>query len=157
MSTAVYRILKWKHSATAFSGEGGRLSAGRWNSKGTPIVYTSATLSLAALEVFVHLEIEDAGKLFVAIRADIPDDVEVKSLCADDLPRGWNDLPAPKALASIEDTWFNSRESAVLSVPSAIISDERNYLLNPLHPDFSKIALSLPAPISFDPRLLKLR
>ncbi|MBC8121426.1 MAG: RES family NAD+ phosphorylase [Gemmatimonadaceae bacterium] len=157
MSTDVYRVSKRKHSATAFSGEGGRLSSGRWNSKGTPIVYTSATLSLAALETFVSLEIEDAGTLFVAIGVDIPDEVEIKLLQGGNLPRGWNAIPAPEALSSIGDRWFNLRETAVLAVPSAIIPAEYNYLLNPLHPDFPKITIYSPAPFSIDSRLWRPR
>ncbi|WP_013320271.1 RES family NAD+ phosphorylase [Gloeothece verrucosa] len=155
MSTTVWRISKQKYAATAFSGIGAKLVGGRWNSKGSSIVYTSATLSLAALETFVHMAIEDAGNLFVAIKADIPDDVSIKLVAEQTLPSNWRDIPAPKILASLGDDWFTSQETAVLKVPSVIIPVEYNYLLNPLHPDFAKITIYPEELFILDPRMWK--
>ena len=141
MSTTVGRISKRKYAATALGGEGSRRSAGRWNSKGTSIVYTSATLSLAALETFVHMEIEDVGNMLVSIQADIPEDVQIDKVEPAQLPSDWRTIPAPLSLALIGDKWFTSGSTAVLMVPSAIIPVENNYLLNPLHKDFSRIKI----------------
>lgn len=79
MSKTIWRISNHKHSDTAFSGEGSRRVGGRWNSRGRSVFYTSATLSLAALEYFVHMEIEDAENMLVSIQVDIPEDVEIET------------------------------------------------------------------------------
>lgn len=155
MITTVWRISKRKYAATAFSGEGSRRASGRWHSKGTSIVYTSATLSLAALETFVHMEIEDAGSLFVSIQVDIPDSVLIEKVDITKLPLDWQNIPAPAALAVIGDEWFNSKRTAVLIVPSAIIPIENNYLINPFHQDFGKIKIHPPEPFVLDQRIWK--
>lgn len=155
MSTTVWRISKRKYAATAFSGEGSRRASGRWHTKGTSIVYTSATLSLAALETFVHMEIEDAGNLFVSIQADIPDNVPIEKLDTTQLPQDWQSTPAPSALAVIGDEWFNSKRTAVLMVTSAIIPIENNYLINPFHQEFGKIQIYPPEPFVLDQRMWK--
>lgn len=155
MSITVWRISKRRYAATAFSGEGSRRSAGRWNSRGTSIVYTSATLSLAALETFVHMEIEDAGNMLVSIQADIPSDVQIDKVEPTQLPSDWRTIPAPQSLALIGDNWFTSVSTAVLMVPSAIIPVEKNYLLNPLHKDFDKIKIHSPEPFVLEPRMWK--
>ena len=155
MTTTIWRISKQKYAATAFRGEGAKKFGGRWNSAGNPIVYTSATLSLAALETFVHMEIEDAGNLLVAIRADIPDGIRIKTITQETLPSNWRDYPAPPELADIGDKWFTSQKTAVIRVPSVVIPIENNYLLNPLHQDFVNIKIYNYEPFILDPRLWK--
>lgn len=155
MSTTVWRISKRKHAATAFSGEGARLVGGRWNSRGKSVVYTSATLSLATLETFIHMEIEDAGNMFVYIQIDIPEDIPIDKVDLSQLPDDWHNTPAPSNLAVIGDKWFESGNTAVLVVPSAVIPVENNYLLNPLHKDFSRIQIHSPQPFVLDPRMWK--
>lgn len=147
----VWRLCKKGHAA--FDGEGARLAGGRWNRKGTAMIYTSATLSLAAQELFVHLSADDAPNDLVAVPADIPDDISVTSLGEGDLPGQWRRFPAPETLAEIGTKWVQTMESAVLGVPSAVIPQESNFLLNPAHPDFSKIKIGSPAPFTFDPRM----
>lgn len=120
------------------------------------MVYTSATLSLAALEVFVHLEVEDAGTMFSFVRANVPDDVKIDYLRSEQLPLNWRNHPAPSTLAAIGDRWFQSREAAILAVPSAIIPVEYNYLIDPMHPEFARFELDLPQSFELDPRLWKL-
>lgn len=155
MSTTVWRISKHRYAATAFNGEGSRRSAGRWNSRGTSIVYTSATLALAALENFVHMEIEDAGNMLVSIQADIPEDVQIDKVDPTQLPNDWYSIPALQSLALIGDKWFTSGITAVLMVPSAIIPLENNYLLNPLHKDFSRMQIHSPKPFVLAQRMWK--
>ncbi len=128
---------------------------GRWNHRGTAIVYTSSTLSLAALELLVHLDDEDLAKDYVGIAADIPASVDIARLRNTDLPRDWRVYPRHQALADLGSRWAAARESAVLAVPSAVIPQELNYLLNPLHPHFKRIQIGRPEPFSFDPRLRK--
>jgi len=147
-----WRIVKEKHSATAFDGEGAWLFGGRWNSRGTRLVYTSATLSLAALESLVHLNPPVAFK-YVAIPIEF-DEALVETVAAAGLPADWTEEPPPPSTAKIGDLWVKESRSAVLELSSVIIPAEPNYLLNPAHPDFKKITIGKPVPFSFDPRLL---
>jgi RES domain-containing protein len=149
----VWRLCTRSHAA--FDGEGARLAGGRWNVQGTPIVYTSATLSLAAQELFVHLDPDEVPANLLAISADIPDQMQVKTLNPTDLPTVWRQYPAPESLAAIGTAWAESLETAVLSVPSAVIPQERNYLLNPIHPDFVRIRINEPLHFAFGTRMWK--
>ncbi|WP_395739930.1 RES family NAD+ phosphorylase [Prosthecobacter sp.] len=150
MKLQAWRIVKQKHAATAFSGEGARLYGGRWNSPGVSLVYTSSTQALAVLESLVHL-----NPPVVFQYAVIPlefDDALVEKVTS--LPPGWHAQPAPPSVRTVGDLWAREARSAVLQVPSAIVPTEYNYLLNPAHPDFPRITLGRPAPFSFDPRFL---
>jgi RES domain-containing protein len=103
----------------------------------------------------VHLDDDDLAKDYVGIPADIPDSVEITRIRPSDLPRDWRSLPRPRALADLGSHWAVARKTAVLAVPSAIIPQELNYLLNPLHPHFKRVRIGRPEPFSFDPRLWK--
>lgn len=145
-----WRIVKAKHAATAFDGEGARRYGGRWNSAGTSVVYTSGSMALAALESLVHLNPPVVFQ-FVAIPIDF-DDALVQTPTA--LPVDWTEEPPPPATKRVGDLWVKEARSAVLELPSVIIPGEPNYLLNPAHPDFKRIVIGKPEPFSFDPRLL---
>lgn len=147
-----WRIVKEKHAASAFNGEGAWLYGGRWNSRGTRVVYTSATLSLAALENLVHLTPPIAFR-YVAIAIDF-DKRLLKRIDQKSLPTDWHAEPPIQASKEIGDLWVREARSAVLEIPSAIIPSEPNYLLNPAHPDFKKIIIYKATSFSFDPRLL---
>lgn len=140
---------------TAFDGEGARVFGGRWNRPGTPVVYTSGTLALAALEIFVHLDVPESAANLVAVPADVPASVLVGTVPASDLPARWREYIAPEVLADIGARWAQARQTAVLAVPSAVIPQESNYLLNPAHALFSKIRIGTAERFSFDPRMWK--
>jgi RES domain-containing protein len=150
----VWRITSSRHAGHAFDGEGARLYGGRWNRPGVPVVYCSTTLSLAALEYFVHLEPGLAPSL-VTIAAEIPASLAAEVRDVKSLPSDWRSYPAPEKLKDLGTDWARSRRTAVLYVPSAVIPHEQNVLLNPLHPDFPKIRLCEAEPFSFDPRMWK--
>jgi RES domain-containing protein len=151
----VWRLTAPRYAERAYTGEGARLYGGRWNHPGTPIVYTSDTLSLAALEYFIHLEPDIAPEHLASRAAGIPVDLRIPLLSLADLPAGWRTFPAPERLKDLGTGWARSRVSLALSVPSTVIPHERNVLLNPLHPDFGKIRLLPPEDFSFDPRMWK--
>ena len=151
----VWRLCRRAHVAP--DGEGARLYGGRWNERGTALVYTSANASLAALEYFVHLDPEDAPSDLSLVPADIPAGLAITELSIAALRADWRSLPAPDALAQIGTSWASRLESAVLSVPSAIVPEERNYLLNPAHPRFGKIVFGPGRAFSLDPRMWKTR
>jgi RES domain-containing protein len=119
------------------------------------VVYTSATLSLAALEYFVNLEFATAPNDLVAVPAGIPDGVSRAEVEGSALPSNWRAYPAPDRLADLGSAWAASNRSAVLVVPSAVIPAERNYVLNPGHPEFRAIRVGTAEPFAFDPRMWK--
>jgi RES domain-containing protein len=147
-----WRIVKAKHAATAFSGEGAAKTGGRWNSRGVPMVYASSTQALAALETLVHLNPPVPLK-YVAfhLRFDV---ALVEKVPFSRLPRDWQAEPPPPSTKALGDVWVRQRRSAVLALPSVIIPGESNYLLNPAHPAFQQISIGKPERFGFDPRLL---
>ncbi len=145
-------MVKEKHAATAFSGEGAYRSGGRWNSVGIRVVYASATQSLAALENLVHLNPKIAFR-YAAFRIEF-DAVLLEQFPADILPANWTEEPPPPSTQAIGDRWVREARSAVLGLPSIVVRGETNYLFNPAHPDFRQISLGPPEPFAFDPRLL---
>jgi RES domain-containing protein len=147
----VWRLCRKKHAA--FDGEGARAAGGRWNRRGTAVVYTSATLSLAVLEYFVNLPAAAAPPDLVAISAEVPEGIPISSLDAEDLPRGWRKYPAPKALADLGTRWVEGAGTAILAVPSAVVPQEKNYLINPAHPRFAEILPGKPELLSLDSRM----
>jgi RES domain-containing protein len=147
-----WRIVKKKHAATAFSGEGAARTGGRWNSRGVSVVYTSSTKSLAAVESLVHLNPPVFFK-YVAFRIDF-DDALIEVALLSSLPADWTAQPPPPSSKAVGDVWVRDGRSAVLAVPSVIVSGETNYLLNPAHPDFRKISIGKPEAFAFAPRLL---
>ena len=149
----VWRLCRKKHAA--FDGEGARAAGGRWNRRGTAVVYTSATLSLAVLEYFVNLPAAAAPPDLVAVSAELTADIPMSSLNLGDLPRGWRKYPAPDALADLGKRWAEEGKTAILAVPSAVVPQEMNYLLNPAHPRFREIRTGKPEPLSLDSRMWK--
>ena len=141
---------KWLDSA--FSGEGARLAGGRWNAKGVRMVYLASSLSLAALELLAHIDYERALNEFKAISVDF-DESLLLSVEAASLPANWGEnLASTQALGN---AWVERQASALLAVPSRIVPVERNYLLNPAHPDADRIRPGEPRPFRYDPRVLK--
>ncbi|MGH2620305.1 MAG: RES family NAD+ phosphorylase [Anaerolineales bacterium] len=154
MTLRAWRIVKRKHSRDAFNGEGARRFGGRWNSPGAPVVYTAEHVSLAVLEILVHLQFGSLLQEYVLFRVDFEQTfVEILEVSA--LPKNWRTYPAPLSLRALGDQWIADSRSAVLSVPSAIVPIERHFLLNPQHADFTRIKVGQSQPFSFDARLLK--
>ncbi len=149
----LWRLCSRHHAA--FDGEGARLYGGRWNHPGAPVVYTSESLALAALEYFVNLDADLGPADLVATRAEVPGEVAMRVIAPRDLPRTWRKYPAPGALRDLGTAWALEGATAVLAVPSAVIPQERNYLLNPAHPEFRRIRVHPPEPFRFDPRMWK--
>jgi len=147
-----WRIVKARYAATAFDGKGARLVGGRWNSPGLRMIYTSQSAALAVLELLVHLGRRRSLIDYVIFSCTFEDSL-VEMLPAAALPRGWRSYPAPSRLQQIGDEWTQSGRSAVLEVPSAVIEDEHNFLLNPEHADFSQISISAPRRLELDFRL----
>ncbi len=149
-----WRIVRAKHAAGAFSGKGAAQFGGRWNSRGVPVVYASATLSLAVLETLVHLNppVVFHFKVF-HLRFD---EGLVEPVPSGKLPAEWREEPPPRSTQAIGDDWVRAGRSAMLALPSVIIPTERNYVLNPAHRDFKRIKIGPPEDFTFDTRIEQL-
>ena len=117
------------------------------------MVYAAPSLSLAALELFANLDPDILLPDLVSMAAMIPEGVRIEDVALGELPINWRDYPALEALEVVGANWIAEACSAVLSVPSAVIPHERNYILNPEHPGFSGIEVRKPRPFRFDPRM----
>ena len=146
-------MLRKAFARAPFDGEGAYLYGGRWSSPGTRLSYTSEHQSLAMLEYFVHLDADDAPPDLVLATAEIPDDLPNERVAADELPSHWRRSPAPAELARIGDDFVRKTERCVLIVPSALAPHEDNWLLNPQHASFRRVAVSSLEPLSYDPRM----
>ena len=143
------RILKRRFVSSAFSGEGARRYGGRWNSTGTAVVYTSSVMSLAILEWRANLTQWPAPP---SVIIEIEFDASLV-WSPTKLPAGWKRWPYPITNAAVGDNWVRSGRSAVLELPSAVVPEELNYILNPAHLDFGKISIGKPRVFKADPRL----
>lgn len=151
-----WRIIQESQLIEAFTGEGSRLYGGRWNHKGTPVIYLGGSLALAALEVFVHISSNvPFNQKYLSFSAIIPENVDIKKIELKSLPPNWREFPAPNATKDIGTHWAERGETALLQVPSVLIPEEVNYILNPSHADFRKINFSDPKPFYFDSRMWK--
>jgi RES domain-containing protein len=127
--------------------------ANRWNTAGQYIIYTAASASLACLENVVHRGAEGLQAPFKLMRLDIPDQLLIEEVPAAMLPTDWQLVTSYPQCQEIGSAWYQLRRSAVLKVPSAIITSESNYLLNTSHPDFEQVKLLSTADFIFDPRI----
>jgi RES domain-containing protein len=149
-----WRIVKSKHAAGAFTGQGAQKFGARWNSPGRAAVYVAGSLSLAMLEMLVHLQAQELLRRYVLFEVGFDTNL-MTTLDAAKLPSRWREAPPPVEVQQVGDDWLARGVSAVLRVPSAVVPAEFNYMLNPAHPDFSKIVIGPRQAVEFDPRLIK--
>jgi len=149
-----WRICRRRFAVAAASGEGARLYGGRWNSRGTRVVYASSSLALAAMETFVNLEPLVQPKDLVSIEGEIPDELELGRLNPKTLPVTWHET-RDESLRRLGDEWIRAGETVALLVPSAAVRGEWNVLLNPAHADFQKVKFGEARPFDFDARLFR--
>ena len=149
--TTIWRIVKAKHASKAFDGEGARLFGGRWNIPGIRVVYCSASLALAALETFVHLDEWQTAFELVAIPIRISPKISNTHIKSQEL----RTLLKHQDMQAIGSNWATSNKSCILRVPSTVIPQEDNIIINPLHQDFTHISIGKAQAFSFDSRLIK--
>ncbi len=148
----VYRITGKQH-AKDISGTGSAMYGGRWNRRGTPVLYTGESKEIALLETIVHTPPMLIPALDI-LTLEIPDD-SISEIRCDHLPKNWTDYPAPSILAELGENWVRDAKSVALKVPSCIIHSAHNYLLNSRHPHFSRVKIVEHANFHFDSRLSK--
>lgn len=150
----VYRIAK-KDVVKDLSGTGAKLYGGRWNHRGTPVVYTSETRALATVEFLVHVSLSNAPRGLMIATIEIPDKIVPEDIPRASLPRGWREYPPPRAAVDLGTQWAKAKKSLLLRVPSAIVEQEYNILINPLHSAMLHVVLKDVAAFEFDKRLVR--
>ncbi len=150
----VYRITKEKY-ARDLTGRGAQRFGGRWNSKGVPALYTSQHRSLCILELLVHTSLETAPEDMVLLTIKLPDSTSVTSLTHSDLPDSWSKFPIDYFTRQVGDEVLNNGSSLALKIPSVIVPEEYNFVINPQHPEAKKLELSDLTPLNLDTRFFE--
>jgi RES domain-containing protein len=143
----VYRLVRRERAADALSGEGARRYGGRWNPPGTAVVYASESRALAVLETFVHVTLEARALSFVLLTLELPGRAQFRRRA---------DARPPRSLTASQEAghaWLEHGGALALVVPSLIVPQEKNYLLNVAHPQFAGVTVAVVEPFSFDERL----
>jgi RES domain-containing protein len=157
VTVTVYRLTKLTFQNHIFSGLGGLHADGRWTFRGHPVIYTSASISLAVLEYTLNYRRRGWVPASVLGRAVIAYKMRIEVVSPADLPRNWSAAESPPKLREIGQRWLDAGAAAVLKVPSAVVVEEWNYILNPQHTDFKKLIFQKPKRFQFDRRLARER
>jgi RES domain-containing protein len=146
-----WRLVKTRYEKSAFSGEGAAAFGARWNPPGVRVVYTAQTAALAAIEVLVQTPGHELPSAHTIFRIEIPEEA-ITALAPEEVPADWDAIPSRGSTQAIGQRWITRHSSLVLRVPSVVIRQECNYLINPDHTDFPSLQRSS-EPFRFDPRL----
>ncbi|CAM3445481.1 RES family NAD+ phosphorylase [Aequorivita lipolytica] len=150
----IFRISKIQY-IDDFSGEGARLYGGRWNRAGDSMLYFSENLSLSLLEIIVHVEFADLPLDYSFVEVEIPDKAIKTIQSVDFLKPKWTTEKAVNQLQMLGSAWLGKKESLAMRVPSAVLNQENNILINPSHKDFEKLKVIKKAKMNLDPRLFR--
>ena len=153
----VYRIDRKKYLKDTLKGIGASMSSSfRWNSKHTRMVYTSESRALALLEITAHLNgVMEIPTDRYLVEIEIPDALKIQTLSIADLPKNWNAHPPSVFTQNLGDSFVQKLKAPVLKVPSSIVPQEFNLLINPYHPDALKIEIISKERLAFDPRIVR--
>lgn len=143
------------YTADDLTGTGAKLSGGRWNRPGNAMLYCASNISLAVLETFIHLKAGGLPLNRYLVEFAIPDAVWEKARTLSPAPVGWDAIPAGKVSLDAGDAWLKAGHSALMIVPSVIVGEESNVLINPLHPDARLITAKKIRKWVYDPRLMR--
>ncbi len=148
----VHRIAKAAYIED-LTGIGAKSVGGRWNFKGVSVLYTSSSIALSMLECLAHFPIAYAPKDMAMATIEIPEH-SITEIRKENLPDNWRAVPSPRELKQISYDWIKKKETLILKVPSIIVPQEFNYIVNPFHKDFKKVKLKKVVPFVFDNRVL---
>jgi RES domain-containing protein len=152
---AVWRIARRVHALDR-RGIGAQQDGGRWNRPGTAVIYAGATIAIAALEKYVHI----AGIVppdLVLVRIELPDGHSAERPRLTDLPAGWDLLPPGPASMDFGTHWARAVRSLALYVPSVLVPEEQNAVVNPNHAEFGAVRMAIERDFLFDPRMYRPR
>jgi len=144
-----------KKFASKLSGKGAAIKGARWNSVGVEIIYTASNRSLAMAEVAVHLTLATIPDDYMMLTIYLPDDISMQTLTEKDLPANWNAFPHPMSAQAIGDKFITDKKFCVLRIPSAVTKGDHNLLIDPHHPEFSKIKILNAEKFPFDERIFR--
>lgn len=147
----VYRLGKSPHHLD-LSGRGAELYSGRWNSKGTALLYTSESRALAFAELAMRIPMGLIPRDYFLVIIEIPDSAPLKRIQAEALPADWRLNPHPFSTQEIGDAFVQHRKQLVLCVPSAVVPGDHNYLVNPAHELSASVTILDVEPFEFDSR-----
>jgi RES domain-containing protein len=148
----VFRLCRSKF-ANDLSGKGAEKSGGRWNSKGTAMLYTSQSVALCTVELAVHTPLGNIPSDYTLITLEIPESIIASEITTGDLPPDWKTLPHANSTQLMGDEFVRSGKNAMLKVPSVVVPGEYNFLINPSHPDSKGIVIEFAESFEFDGRL----
>ena len=150
----LYRITKTQY-INDLSGEGSRLYGGRWNKAGDAMLYFSQNLSLSLLEIIVHVDYAQLPLDYSFLEVEIPDSNIKKIQSIDFIEPKWSTEKAVNQLQMLGSNWLKKKESLAMMVPSAVMNQENNIIVNPFHKDFEKLKIIRTDKMDFDPRLFR--
>lgn len=151
----LYRITQESYS-NDLSGNGSRIFGGRWNSEGRYALYTSANRSLALLETLAHIPAKFfRNKKYMLVTIFLPDKASLKFIEETDLPNNWDALDIQHVTQKIGDNFLEEQKDFLLRVPSVLMPEEFNYIINPLHPSMKQVKVIHQREIRFNDRLIK--
>lgn len=148
----VYRLSR-KQYCNDLSGKGAELAGGRWNSKGTAVLYTSESIALCTVEIAVHMPLGIVPKDYHLVTIELPDDAPIGEVHEKDLAPAWKSFPHSSVTQQVGDDYVKDGLDLILKVPSATVQGTFNYLVNPRHPAFNKVRILKTEPFVFDKRL----
>ena len=156
-TTLLWRIAKHtvQYTASDMSGGGAKATGGRWNSKGAPVVYASTTIALATLETLAHLGDNIAIRNAFLLQIDVPASVwKLREIIQPaELEPTWVAEPPGSTTVSFGDNWLAGASAPILMVPSVIVPEEYNVLINPMHPRAKRLQAKVVRQFVYDPRL----
>ena len=159
MTVSFWRIAAETKSYPAddLSGSGAKIAGGRWNELGTAMVYAASSRALACLETVVHLNSSGLPLNRYLVEILVPDDLHVAARAAKPTawPVGWDAEPAGRASIEVGTRWASRNSSAILLVPSVIVPEEDNLLINPAHPDAHRVMARKVRKWPYDPRMVR--
>lgn len=141
------------YTAEDLSGAGAKITGGRWNRQNTPLVYSATTIALACLETIVHLNANALPLNRYLVRIDVPDNIWAKGNILASPAVGWDALPAGRVSLDYGTSWCTSKASLLLFVPSTIVPEEMNVLINPEHPDAGLLSATKVRKWTYDARI----
>ena len=150
----VYRLSQSRYAAD-LSGKGAEMAGGRWNSKGTPMIYAAESRALCIAELAMHLPLGLVPQNYSFVSFKIPDSIPAMELPKKQLPKNWNEYPHPNETQEIGDQFVKENKYLVMQVPSVVVNEEYNYLINPRHPLMKKIVISDLVEFKFNERLFR--
>ena len=143
------------YTADDLTGAGAKISGGRWNRPGSPLLYCASNISLAVLETFIHLGAGGLPLNRYLVELAIPDAVWQRAITLEAPPVGWDAIPTGKVSLDEGDRWLKANRSALMLVPSVIVQEEWNVLVNPMHADAAAIMARKVRKWTYDPRLTR--